>query len=61
MADTKRTFTLKTIPNVSWNTGTVVRAPSISARGTRMTFVHFYGKSLTAFVNVSENKIVRKM
>ena len=52
MADTKRTFTLKTIPDVFRITGTVVRALSISARGIRMAFVHFNGMSFTAFVNV---------
>ena len=52
MADIKRTFTLKTIPNVSRNTITVAWALCISARVIRMAFVHFNRMSFSAFVNV---------
>ena len=52
MVDTKHTFTVYTIPDVFRITGTVVWALNISARGIRMTIVHFHGMSFTAFVDI---------
>ena len=52
MVDAKRTFTVKTIPNVIRVTRTVVWALGINARGIRMALLYFISRSLPAFVNV---------
>lgn len=52
IVDTKRTFTVKTIPNVIRVTRTVVWALRINARGIRMALLYFISRSLPAFVNV---------
>ena len=52
IVDIKPTFTVKTIPNVTRITRTVVWALGINARGTRMASLYFISVSLPAFVNI---------